>query len=92
MEISFDKNAAKNDEVEKTVRDFLNNVDTLEKAKEMPILIFQDGVKKSYYLRCAVTGETMSNNVSLDARLNPHTGETFRDNREILSHITLFSG
>ena len=84
MEISFDKNAAKNDEVEKTVRDFLGNVDTLEKAQNMPILIFQDGVKKSYYIRCAVTGETMSHKVSLDARLNPQTGETFRDNREIL--------
>ncbi|MGD0794996.1 MAG: hypothetical protein ABR958_05340 [Dehalococcoidales bacterium] len=84
MEISFDKNATKNAEVEKTVREFLAEVDTMEQAKDMPIVIFQDGVKKSYYIRCAVTGETMSGKVSLDARLNPQTGETFRDNREIL--------
>jgi hypothetical protein len=56
----------------------------MEKEKDMPVVILQDGVKKSYYIRCAVTGETMSQKVSLDARLDPQTGETFRDNREIL--------
>ena len=84
MEISFDKNAAKNQEVGKTVREFLEENGTMEKAKGMPVVIFQDGVKKSYYIRCAITGETMSKKVSLDARLNPQTGETFRDNREVL--------
>src|SRR4030042_3796527 len=84
MEISFDKSAAKNQEVEKTVKEFLEGNDTMEKAKGMPVVIFQDGVRKSYYIRCAITGGTMSKIVSLDARLNPKTGETFRDNREIL--------
>ncbi len=89
MEISFEKNAAYNQKVEETVQEFLKKYGTLEKAKNVPIVIFQDGVKKSYYIRCAVTGETMSRIVSLDARLNPQTGETFRDNREILmSHNT----
>jgi len=84
MEISFDKNAAKNQEVEKTVKEFLAEIGTMEKAKGMPVIIFQDGVKKSYYIRCAITGETMSKSISLDARLNPQTGETFRDNREVM--------
>ena len=84
MEINFDKNAAKNQEVEKTIREFLGKIDTLEKARNVPVYIFQDGVKKSYYIRCTVTGKTMSEVISLDARLNPDSGETFRDNREIL--------
>ena len=84
MEISFEKSAEFNKEVEKTVREFLTKYGTLEKARSTPITVFQDGVKKSYYIRCAITGEAMSKIVSLDARLNPQTGETFRDNREIM--------
>jgi hypothetical protein len=84
MDIVYDKSAAKNQEVEKTVRKFLESTDTLEKARNMPVYIFQDGVKKSYYIRCTITGKTMAGVISLDARLNPESGETFRDNREIL--------
>jgi len=90
MEISFDKSAAKNQEVEKTVRKFLESIDTLEKARNMPVYIFQDGVKKSYYIRCTITGRTMAGLISLDARLNPESGETFRDNREILETHNTF--
>jgi hypothetical protein len=90
MEISFDKSAAKNQQVEKTVREFLESIDTLEKARNMPVYIFQDGVKKSYYIRCTITGKTMTGLISLDARLNPESGETFRDNREILETHNTF--
>ena len=90
MEINFDKNAAKNQEVEKTVREFLDKIDTLEKARNVPVYIFQDGVKKSYYIRCTITGKTMAEVISLDARLNPESGETFRDNREILETHNTF--
>jgi len=84
LNIIFDKNAAKSPAVEKTVKEFLEKVDTLEKEEGLPVTVFQDGVKKSYYIRCAISGQTMSTSVSLDARLNPESGETFRDNREIL--------
>ncbi len=84
MEIIFNKSAPKNNEVEKTIRKFLDSIDTLEKARNLPIYVFQDGVKKSYYIRCAITGKTMTEVISLDARLDPESGETFRDNREIL--------
>jgi hypothetical protein len=90
MEISFEKSAAYNQEVEKTVKEFLGKYGTLEKVKGVPVVIFQDGVKESYYIRCAITGEAMSRIVSLDARLNPQTGETFRDNREILETHNTF--
>jgi hypothetical protein len=90
MDIIFEKNAAKNEAVEKTVKEFLNKVETLEKTKDLPVTIFQDGVKNSYYIRCAVSGQTMTKTVSLDARLNPDSGETFRDNREILQTHNTF--
>jgi hypothetical protein len=90
MEIIFDKNAAKDKEVEKTVKEFLQSIDTLEKGKNVPIFIFQDGVKKSYYIRCAITGKTMADTIGLDARLNPESGETFRGNREIMETHNTF--
>jgi hypothetical protein len=90
MDIVYDKSAAKNQEVEKTVKKFLESTDTLEKARNMPVYIFQDGVKKSYYIRCTITGKTMAGLISLDARLNPESGETFRDNREILETHNTF--
>lgn len=90
MNIIFDKNAPKNEAVIKTVKEFLEKIETLEKKEELPVTVFQDGVKKSYYLRCAISGKTMSRTVSLDARLNPESGETFRDNREILQTHNTF--
>ncbi len=84
MEISYDENAIKNKEIENAVKVFLRDVDTIEKTKNAPVFIFQDGVKKSYYIRCAISGETMSTVISLDARLYPESVDTFRDNREIL--------
>jgi hypothetical protein len=90
MEIVFDSNAAPDQSVEKTVEEFLTNVATLEKARKMPMLIFQDGVKKSYYIRCAVDGKTMASCVSLDARLDPDGGETYRGNREIMETHNTF--
>jgi hypothetical protein len=90
MEIIFDAKAVKNKEIEKTVRKFLRKNPTLEKSRKMPVCIFQDGVKKSYYIRCAITGRTMANIISLDARLDPEGGETFRGNREILETHNTF--
>jgi hypothetical protein len=84
MDIVFDKKAEKNQAVVNTITEFLNGIDTLEKAENIPVTVFQDGVKNSYYIRCAITGKMMTDAVSLDARLNPENGETFRDNREIL--------
>jgi len=90
MDVLFDKSAAKDSEVEKTVLEFFDSVDTLERTRNVPVYIFQDGVKKSYYVRCAITGKTMTGVISLDARLNPQSGETFRDNREILQTHNTF--
>ena len=90
MEISFDVNAPRNAEVEATVKAFLKDIPTAEKAGNVPVLIYRDGVKNSYYIRCAISGETMSKAVSLDARLDPKNGDTFRGNRELLLRHTTF--
>ncbi len=90
MEISFNKDAARDQGVADTVRNFLDSIPTLEKESNTPIVIFQDGVRKSYYIRCALSGKTMAKLISLDARLNPDSGETFRDNREILETHNTF--
>jgi len=84
MAINYDENAIKNKEIEKAVQAFLRDIDTVEKAKNVPIFIYQDGVRKSYYTRCMISGEVMSRVISLDARLDPESDDTFRDNREIL--------
>src|SRR3990170_7825580 len=83
MEIKFDDKATNNKEIEALVKKFLNEVDTAEKKKDVPVVVYQDGVKKSYYIRCAISGATMNKTVSLDARLDPDNDETFRDNREM---------
>ncbi len=84
MEIKFDDKAVNNQEIETMVKTFLREIDTAETARNVPIFIYQDGVKKSYYIRCAISGKTMSKVISLDARLDPESDDTFRDNREIL--------
>lgn len=90
MDINFSDNAVVNKEVEKSVKIFLKDVDTLEKTKNIPVLIYQDGVKNSYYIRCTISGETISKIVSLDARLEPESGDTFRNNRELLLRHNTF--
>ena len=84
MRVSFDTSATENGEVKQTVQSFFNDVDTLERARNAPVLIHQDGVKKSYYVRCSISAKTMSELISLDARLDPQSTDTFRDNRELL--------
>ncbi|MCX7911717.1 MAG: hypothetical protein N2506_01950 [Dehalococcoidales bacterium] len=90
MKITFDKSAEKSNDVEHAVTEFLNRVETLEKEEDLPVRIFQDGVKKSYYIRCAISGKTMANAISLDARIDPESGETFRGNREIMETHNTF--
>ncbi|OGO32574.1 MAG: hypothetical protein A2Z29_04205 [Chloroflexi bacterium RBG_16_56_11] len=90
MEIVFDKKAVKDQEVEDTVKEFLAKIATLEKTRGIPVYVFQDGVKKSYYIRCTISGKTMADIISLDARLDPQGGETFRGNRDILETHNTF--
>jgi hypothetical protein len=89
MNITFDEYAEENQVVYKAVQQFIDGVDCLEKKKDGQIYIHQDGVKKSYYIRCCISGDTVANKIDLNARLDPQSTDTFRDNRELLlSHNT----
>jgi len=84
MQITFDENATENQEALQAVQSFIDSLECLEKKKDSQIFIHQDGVKNSYYIRCCMSGEIVSNRIDLDARLDPQSTDTFRDNRELL--------
>lgn len=84
MNIIFDENASKNSEVEKSVKQFLENNETLETKHNMPIIIFQDGVNGSYYIKCSLHATTASKLCDTDAKLDYKSQESFRANRELL--------
>ncbi|MGA9047962.1 MAG: hypothetical protein WB588_03125 [Dehalococcoidia bacterium] len=82
--IVYDQNVTKDSEVFKTVRNFIDSVKTLELSQGNAITIHQDGVDKSYYIRCCLQGNKASKLVDLDARLIPDSPDSFRANRQLL--------
>jgi len=84
MNILFDDKAIKDDKVYKKVESFLEEVKTLEVAKEFPIIIYQDGKSKGYYIKCGILAELACPLLDLNAKLNPSDAESFRANRELL--------
>jgi hypothetical protein len=82
--ITFDKHANRNNEVGETVSGFLNQVKTLETHLEVPVVIFQDGVSKAYYIKCSITASGVAQLIDLDAKLDLDSAENFRSNRELL--------
>ena len=84
IKIVFDQSSAPNKDVDKAVHDFLDRVKTLEASQGNKTIIHQDGVEKSYYIRCCLLGETAAPLLDLDARLIPESSDSFRANRELL--------
>lgn len=82
--LAYDKNAAASGDVSKTIQEFIGSVKTLETAQGNGITIHQDGVDKSYYIRCCLQGKEASKLLDLDARLIPESPDSFRANRELL--------
>ncbi len=84
MNIIFDSNATKDSKVEGAVIDFLHVVKSLEVFHNMPIIVFQDGVKGSYYIKCSLLAEDASRLCDLNAKLDVKNPESYRANRELL--------
>ncbi len=85
----FDQYATQDNAVTKAVKDFLSQVQSLETSQNNKIIIHQDGVERSYYIRCCLLSETASQLLDLDARLIPESDDSFRANRTLLtSHKT----
>jgi hypothetical protein len=82
--IVFDDNANPDQNVSKTVSEFLTKVPTLETEHEMPIIIFQDGLNSSYYIKCNLSAQRAANLLDLDARIDLDSPESFRSNRNLL--------
>ena len=87
MIIRFDENATENEELFKVIEDFFAGTPTLESKGDIPIIIFQDGVKGSYYTKCSIRAQDASPLFDFDARLE--SSDIFRANRELmLQHKT----
>jgi len=89
MRILFEKSAKKSADIEKLVSGFFENVPTLESELNIPVIIFQDGVNNSYYIKCQILGSVASKIIDLNAKINSKDPESFRANRELmLKHTT----
>lgn len=87
MIIRFDENATANKKLLKVIEDFFTETPTLESKGDIPIIIFQDGVKGSYYNKCSIKSKDVSPLFDFDARLE--SSDAFRANRELmLQHKT----
>ena len=84
MDIQFDTNATPDSNILEVVRTFLESIETQERISGKGIVIQQDGVTKSYFVRCGIAGITMAESLDLDARLDPSNLDSFRANRELL--------
>jgi hypothetical protein len=82
--VVFDTNAKSDQKVQKTVEDFLGKVVTLEAKLRMPLVIFQDGVNNSYYVKCNILARDAAELFDLDAKINLTSAESFRSNRNLL--------
>ena len=89
MKIVFDKHANPNKQVTQAVKECLERIPTLETERDMPIVIFQDGVNGSYYVKCSMPASEATSLCDLSARLDLSRDESFRANRELLlKHAT----
>jgi hypothetical protein len=89
MDIVFDTNSKHDAGIEKAVQGFLGEINTLERTYKMPIVVFQDGVKGAYYIKCSILAKDASSFCDLNAKLDVDNPEGFRANRELLlTHAT----
>jgi len=84
MTIIYEEKSSSNEEVKQLVEEFLKKTPTLEKNHDMTIVIFQDGVNGSYYIKCSILAEYATKLCDLNAKLDLSSTESFRANRELL--------
>lgn len=83
--ILFDDRAIKDDTIHKEVEAFLKEVNTLETDKKFPIVIYQDGKSKGYYIKCSIPAESVCPILDMNAKLVSTDKDSFRANRELLT-------
>jgi len=85
MEIIFNDNVKYDDLVYQTVNNFLKIANTIEAQKESPVIIYQDGKSKGYYIKCNILAKEVIPLLDINAKLNPTDKKSYRANREILT-------
>lgn len=83
--ILFDDNAIKDDTVYGKVETFLKEINTLEVIKKSPIIIYQDGKSKGYYIKCGISAAGAYPLLDMGAKLDTTDIDSFRANRELLT-------
>jgi hypothetical protein len=83
MDILFDKNAKENTKIETLVREFIGQITPLEKEYDKKIIVFQDGVKGSYYIKCSLLAKDAADLCDLNAKLDVSKSESYRANRRV---------
>ncbi len=89
--IVFDKNAKSDTKIQEIVREFLADVPTLETKHNMPVVVFQDGVNNSYYIKCNALAQEAAELFDLDARIEVTSPESFRSNRNLLLNSNTYA-
>lgn len=84
MQVIFDQNVSENIQVQQLVEEFLSRVSTLEMKHKMPVVIFQDGVKGSYYIKCSISAQDAARLCDLNAKLDINNLESYKANRNLL--------
>lgn len=83
--ILFDDKATTDNTIYKEVKAFLREVNTLETDKKFPIIIYQDGKSKGYYIKCNIPAGAACPLLDINAKLVPTDKDSFRANRELLT-------
>lgn len=84
MQILFDSGAKHDPKVKAEVNQFLAEVKTCEREGNAPTIIYQDGKKGSYYIKCTIPAKVVCSFLDLNARLDPTSDASYRANRELL--------
>ena len=90
MNILFEENAKQSEKIEELVSRFFKKVPTLENELDVPMVIFQDGVNNSYYIKCQVSARIASKIIDLNAKIKAKDPESFRANRELMLKDTTY--
>ena len=89
INLKFEHNAERSERISESVREFLRLVKTLEESIDAPIVVFQDGKSKAYYIKCNILATDASRLCDIKARQDVSSDETYKANRDLwLTHKT----
>lgn len=71
------------DEVIESLDDFLSEIRVVEKTREIPLILFQDGKSEAYYIECHIEAGDAAPLLDFDAAIDPEEQEEFRLQREL---------